>query len=102
MGARETNVPEERSATVRRDREQLTSAAKKQRQKEAATDRHQAAAGEQPPLSVGEETRFVPLLATDPKCKLRKGNECCSAGGFPSNPILSGSAQNICLYSFYR
>ena len=25
---------------------------------------------------------------------LLKGNECCSAGGFPSNPILSGSAPN--------
>ncbi len=26
---------------------------------------------------------------------LLKGNECYSAGGFPSNPILSGSALNI-------
>jgi hypothetical protein len=25
---------------------------------------------------------------------LLKGNECSSAGGFPSNPILSGSAPN--------
>jgi hypothetical protein len=25
---------------------------------------------------------------------LLKGNECCSAGGFPSNSILSGSAPN--------
>jgi hypothetical protein len=25
---------------------------------------------------------------------LLKGNECCSAGGFPSNPILSRSAPN--------
>jgi hypothetical protein len=70
-GARQTTVPEERSATVRRDREPLTSAAKKRRQKEAAADRHQAAAGEQPPSSVREGTRSVPLLATDPGRKLR-------------------------------
>jgi hypothetical protein len=25
---------------------------------------------------------------------LLNGNECCSAGGFPSNPTLSGSAPN--------
>jgi hypothetical protein len=34
MGARETNMPKERSAAVRRDGEPLTSAAKKRRQKE--------------------------------------------------------------------
>ncbi len=45
-------------------------AAKERRQKEAAADRHQAAAGERPPSSVGEETRSVPLSATDPRCKL--------------------------------
>jgi hypothetical protein len=44
-GAQETNVPEERSAAVRRDSEPLTSAAMERRQKEAAADRHQAAAG---------------------------------------------------------
>jgi hypothetical protein len=71
MGARETNVPEERSAAVRRVGEPLTSAAKKRRQKEAAADRHQAAAGERSPPSVGVDTRFVPLSATGPKCKLR-------------------------------
>ncbi len=45
MGARETNVPEERSASVRRDREPLANEAKRRRQKEAATDEHQVAAG---------------------------------------------------------
>ncbi len=45
MGAQETYVPKERSAAVRRDGEPLTSAVKKQRQKEAAAKRHQAAAG---------------------------------------------------------
>jgi hypothetical protein len=44
--------------------------AKKQRQKEAAADRHQAAARERPPSSVGEGTRSVPLSAADPKCEL--------------------------------
>ncbi len=70
-GAQETNVPEEKSTAVRSDGEPLTSAAKKRQQKEAAADRHQAAAGEQPLSSVGKEARFVPLTATDPKCKLR-------------------------------
>jgi hypothetical protein len=69
-GARKTNVPEERSAAVRRDGEPLTSAAKKQRQKEAAADRHQAAAGEQPSSSEGEDSRSMPLSAVDPKRKL--------------------------------
>jgi hypothetical protein len=36
MGARESNVPKERSAAVRRDGEPLSNAAKKRRQKEAA------------------------------------------------------------------
>jgi hypothetical protein len=48
-GAQETNVPEERSAAVRRDGEPQTSAAKKWWQKEAAADGHRAATGEQPP-----------------------------------------------------
>ena len=37
-GARETNVPEERPAAVRRDGEPLTSVAKKRRQKEGVAD----------------------------------------------------------------
>ncbi len=67
-GARETNVPEERSVAVRRDGEPLASAAKERRQKEVAADRHHAVAGERPPSSIGEETRSVPL--SDPRCKL--------------------------------
>jgi hypothetical protein len=38
-GTREINVPEEKSAAVRRDGEPLANAAKRRRQKEAATDR---------------------------------------------------------------
>jgi hypothetical protein len=72
MGARETNVPEERSAAVRRDGELLASAAKKQRQKEAASNKHQAAAGERPPSPVREGTGPVPLSATDPGCQPRE------------------------------
>jgi hypothetical protein len=70
MGARETKVPEKETAAVRRDGEPLTSAAKK-RQKEAAADRHQAAAGERPPSSAREGIGPVPLSATDPGRKLR-------------------------------
>jgi hypothetical protein len=44
MGAREINVPEKETATVRRDGEPLAGAAMKRRQEEAAADRHQAAA----------------------------------------------------------
>ena len=40
-GAQETNVPEERSAAMRRDGEPLTNAAMERRQKEAAADEHQ-------------------------------------------------------------
>jgi Ca2+-dependent lipid-binding protein len=69
--AQETNVPEEKTAAVRRDKEPLTSAAKERWQKEAAADRDQAAGEEQPPPPIGEETRFVPLSATDPECELR-------------------------------
>jgi hypothetical protein len=47
-GARETNVPEERSVAVRRDGEPLANATKRRRQKEAATDKHQVAAGSGP------------------------------------------------------
>ncbi len=65
MGARETNVPKERSAAIRRDGEPLTSAAKRRRQKEAAADRHQAAAGERPASPVREGTGPVPLPDTD-------------------------------------
>ncbi len=63
MGARETNVPQERSAAVRRDGEPLASAAKKRRQKEAASNKHQAAAL---PSPVREGTGPMPLSATDP------------------------------------
>jgi hypothetical protein len=71
MGARETNVPKKETAAVRRDGEPLTSVAKEQRQKEAAADRHQAAAGEQPPSSAREGIGPVPLSATGSGRKLR-------------------------------
>ncbi len=67
-GAQETNVLEERSAAMRRDGEPLTNAAMERRQKEAAADRHQAAAGE--PSSVREGIGPVPLSATDPGRKM--------------------------------
>ncbi len=53
-GARETTVSEERSAAVRRDREPLTSAAKRRRQTETETDAKEprADAGERPPSPV--------------------------------------------------
>ncbi len=54
MRAREINVPEKEAAAARRDGKPLASAAMKWRQEEAAADRHQAAAGEQPPSSVRE------------------------------------------------
>jgi hypothetical protein len=56
-GARETNVPEERSTAVRRDGE---------RQKEAATDEQQVATGERSSSPVGEEMRTAPPLVEDP------------------------------------
>jgi hypothetical protein len=66
MGARETNVPEERSASLRRDGEPLANEAKRRRQKEAATDEHQVAAGERPPSPVGEESGDASPFGTDP------------------------------------
>jgi hypothetical protein len=71
MGAREINVPEKETAAVRRDGEPLAGAAMKRRQEEAATDRHQAAAGERPPSSVREGIGPMPLWATDPGRKMR-------------------------------
>ncbi len=70
MGAGEINVPEKETAAVRRDGEPLASAAMERRQKEAAADRHQAAAGERPPSSAREGIGPVPLSATDPGRKL--------------------------------
>jgi hypothetical protein len=70
MGAQKTNVPEKETATVRRDGEPLTSAAKGQQQKEAAADRHQTAAGERPP-SAREGIGPVPLSASGPRCQPR-------------------------------
>jgi hypothetical protein len=66
MGARETNMPEERSPVVRRDGGPLANAAKRRRQKEAATDEQQAAAGERPPSPVREELRAAPPSDEDP------------------------------------
>jgi hypothetical protein len=71
MGARETNVSEERSAAVRRDGEPLANAAKRRRQKEVATDEHQAATGEQPSSPVREELRTAPTPDEDPADRLQ-------------------------------
>jgi hypothetical protein len=64
--AQETNVPEERSAAVRRDGEPLANAAKRRRQREAVTDEQQVATGEQPSSPVREELEAVPPLVDDP------------------------------------
>jgi hypothetical protein len=68
MGARETTVPEERSAAVRRDGEPLTSAAKRRRQTEteAGTERPQTDAGERPPSPAREDEEEPPPPAEDP------------------------------------
>ncbi len=66
MGTRETNVPEERSAAVRRDGEPLANAAKRRRQREAVTNKQQVATGEQPSSPVREELEAVPPLVDDP------------------------------------
>ncbi len=65
-GARETNVSEERSAAVRRDGEPLANAAKRKRQREAATDERPVTTGEQPSSPVREELEAVPPLVEDP------------------------------------
>ena len=58
-GARETTMPEERSAAVRRDGEPLTSMAKRRRQTETEADaeRPQTDAGERPPSTARERMR---------------------------------------------
>jgi hypothetical protein len=66
MGARETNVPEERSTALRRDGEPLTSAAKRRRQTKADTEEQQAAAGERPSSPVRKDEEELPLLVDDP------------------------------------
>ena len=66
MGARETNVPEERSAALRRDGEPLTSAAKRRRQTETDAEEQQADAGERPPSPVREDEEEPPPLMEDP------------------------------------
>ena len=65
MGARETNVPEERSAALRRDGEPLTSAAKRRRQTETDAEEQQADAGEQSPSPVRENEEEPPPLVED-------------------------------------
>jgi hypothetical protein len=55
IGAWETNVPEERSAALRRDGEPLTNAAKRRRQTEADAEEQQTAAGERPSSPVRED-----------------------------------------------
>jgi hypothetical protein len=68
MGARETTVPEERSAAVRRDGEPLTSEAKRRRQTESetGTEVSQMDAGERPPSPTREDEEEPPPLGEDP------------------------------------
>ncbi len=67
-GARETTVPEERPAAVRRDGEPLTSAAKRRRQTEAGIEAGgpPADAGERPPSPTREDEEEPPPLREDP------------------------------------
>ncbi len=67
-GARETIVPEERSAAVRRDGEPLTSEAKRRRQTESKTDAEapRTDAGERPPSPTREDEEEPPPLGEDP------------------------------------
>ena len=67
-GARETTVPEERSAAVRRDGEPLTSKAKRRRQTESetGTEVSQMDAGERPPSPTREDEEEPPPLVEDP------------------------------------
>ena len=66
--ARETTVPEERSAAVRRDGEPLTSEAKRRRQAESETDTEapRMDAGERPPSPTREDEEEPPPLGEDP------------------------------------
>jgi hypothetical protein len=64
-GARETNVPEERSAALRRDGEPLTNVAKRRRQTETDAEEPQTDAGERPPSPVREDEEEPPTLAED-------------------------------------
>jgi hypothetical protein len=66
--ARETTVPEERSAAVRRDGEPLTSEAKRRQQTELETDAEapRMDAGERPPLPTREDEEEPPPLGEDP------------------------------------
>ena len=65
---RETTVPEERSAAVRRDGEPLTSEAKRRRQTESETDAEASRmdAGERPPSPTREDEEEPPPLGEDP------------------------------------
>jgi hypothetical protein len=81
VGARETTVPEERSAAMRRDGEPLTSAAKRRRQTETETDAEepQTDVGERPPSPVREDEEEAPPLAEDPA-----GQQVTAAGRSPA------------------
>ena len=67
-GAQDINVPGKETATVRRDGEPLTNAAKRRRQTESKTDAKepQTDAGERPPSPVREDEEEPPPLAEDP------------------------------------
>jgi hypothetical protein len=67
-GTRETTVPEERSAAVRRDGEPLMNAAKRRRQTESETDAEASRmdAGERPPSPTREDEEEPPPLVEDP------------------------------------
>ncbi len=66
MGARETNVPEERSAAVRRDGEPLANASKRRRQTETVAKEQQAASGERISSPLREDMEDLPPLVDDP------------------------------------
>ncbi len=65
-GARDINVPEKETATVRRDGEPLKNAAKRRRQTETDAEEPQTDAGERPPSPVREDEEEPPPLAEDP------------------------------------
>jgi hypothetical protein len=99
-------MPERRTADIRRDEEPLTSAANERQQIEAAAERHQAAAGEQPPLFAREGSGLMSSPASDPKTGLhdRVGTDrrqltavkICRAKTLHSNPVDDPAAK-LCL-----
>ena len=100
-GARETTVPEERSAAVRRDGEPLTSEAKRRRQTESETDAEASRmdAGERPPSPTREDEEEPPPLREDPA-----GQEAPAAAitGREGGAHENSSKDFICDWKSYR